>query len=274
MSTIPFVKAQATGNDFLVVDWQSLRKCGFAEGDLPRLARRLCERHYGVGADGVEILNPAGLERAGADAAIRLINSDGSEAEISGNGTRCVAAVLVIDRGAGETLRLATPAGIKTLRVVSRQETAVELDMTMGRPRYRTEELDCELATSSAVQRASLLDVGNPQCALFVADFNFDWRALGREIESLPRFPARTNVSFVRSVDRNTIEVRFWERGAGPTLSSGTGAAGAAAAAILTGRGDSPLRVLTEGGPLELRWEGDVVLRGPAVLVARGEFLV
>ncbi len=115
--------------------------------------------------------------------------------------------------------------------------------------------------------------MGNPQCVVFVNHFGLDWRALGREIETLQEFPNRTNVSFVRVVNEHTIDVRFWERGAGETLSSGTGSTGAAAAAILTGRAKSPVTVTTPAGEMELRWDDQVYLRGPAELVARGEYL-
>ncbi len=107
-----------------------------------------------------------------------------------------------------------------------------------------------------------------------MADFDFDWRAMGAEIERHPHFPNRTNVSFVKPVDAHSIEVRFWERGAGETMSSGTGSTGAAVAAVARGLAQSPLRVLTPAGPLDLRIEGNVFLTGPAVLVARGLFLL
>jgi diaminopimelate epimerase len=121
---------------------------------------------------------------------------------------------------------------------------------------------------------ATILYVGNPQCAVFVDSFNFDWQALGAELESHPHFPNRTNVSFVRVVDRHTIDVRFFERGVGVTLSSGTGSTGAAVAAILRGEVESPVRILTSGTPLDLRWPagGTPQLTGPAEIVAAGEF--
>ena len=119
---------------------------------------------------------------------------------------------------------------------------------------------------------AVLLDVGNPQCALPVADFDLPWRAIGKAIEHDPRFPNRTNVSFVRPVDRHTIEVRFWERGAEETMSSGTGSTGAAMAAVARGLAESPVTVMTPAGPLTVRIADDVWLTGPAELVAEGVF--
>jgi diaminopimelate epimerase len=118
-----------------------------------------------------------------------------------------------------------------------------------------------------------ILNVGNPQCAVVVPDFDFDWRTLGAQLERHPRFPDRTNVSFIRIVDRHTLDVRFFERGAGETMSSGTGSTGAAAAALARGLVDSPVCVLTPAGPLDLSWQGeDILLAGPAEIVARGEF--
>jgi diaminopimelate epimerase len=119
----------------------------------------------------------------------------------------------------------------------------------------------------------TLIWVGNPQCAMPVDDFTFDWRAMGAEIERHPHFPKRTNVSFVRAVDDHTIDVRFWERGAGETMSSGTGSTGAAAMAVARGMAKSPVRVLTPAGPIDLRFEGDILLVGPAEIVAEGMFL-
>jgi diaminopimelate epimerase len=208
---------------------------------------------------------------AHADAAIRLFNSDGSEAEISGNGTRCVAAYL-LDRGRQSPLRIATQAGVKTLRLLERRGNIFQLEMSMGKPSYRREDIGSDFDTGMGRHNVTIVDVGNPQCALFVDDFGFDWRALGRAIESHGRFPNRTNVSFLRVVDPHRIEVRFWERGAGETMSSGTGSTGAVVAAILAGRAESPVTVVTPAGEMKLRWEEEVLLEGPAQLVARGSY--
>jgi len=120
---------------------------------------------------------------------------------------------------------------------------------------------------------ATILNVGNPQCAVFVQSFDLDWRTLGASLERHPRFPNRTNVSFIKVIDDHTLDVRFYERGAGETMSSGTGSTGAAAAAFARGLVTSPVRVLTPAGPLDLRWEDDnILLAGPAEIVASGEF--
>jgi diaminopimelate epimerase len=267
---IPFTKAQAVGNDFLIVEAQDLVSAGVAESGLPEFSQDICDRHCGAGADGVEIIDSP-EDAAKADASIRLFNSDGSEAEISGNGTRCVAAYL-LERGVQSPLRIATKAGIKPLRLIERRGVVFQLEMSMGRPAYRKEPAAFLGKTRLDMGEVTILDVGNPQVALLVENFDFDWRALGRQIETHERFPSRTNVSFIRVLDRHRIDVRFWERGAGETLSSGTGSTGAVVAAIVSGRADSPVTVVTPAGEMKLRWEDEVLLEGPAQLVVRGKY--
>ncbi len=252
--TIPFVKAHGAGNDFLLIE-------ELPEASYPDLARALCDRHRGLGADGLIVFT--GPTR------IRLFNSDGSEAELSGNGTRCAAAWLVDQGRASETLEIETMAGPKRLRLIERHGSRFVFEMSMGQPQYSRETL----AISAGPSPVTILEVGNPQCALLVESLDFDWQALGREIEAHPRFPRRTNVSFSRIVDPHSIEARFWERGAGATLSSGTGSTGAACAAILSGRVESPVGVLTQSGALQVSWQPgqEALLNGPAEIVAVGQ---
>jgi diaminopimelate epimerase len=259
--TIPFVKAHGARNDFLLT-WRE--EVPVKSIDWPAAARAICDRNTGAGADGWIILSPA----SDGDAAIELWNSDGSHSEISGNGTRCAAALLIESGKGGEEISISTGAGIKHLKLMERRGLYFQFEMNMGRARI--EELHSTIVPG---RDAVILNVGNPQCAVFVADFDFDWRKLGAELERHPRFPNRTNVSFVRVMDRHTLEVRFFERGAGETMSSGTGSTGAAAAAIAREMVDGAVRVLTPAGPLELRWQGqDILLAGPAEIVARGSF--
>jgi len=269
MISLPFTKVGAVGNDFLIVAWDDVQALDLTEDALGPLARQLCDRHEGVGADGVEYV----FESDDADAHIRLFNSDGSEAEISGNGTRCVAAWLLDGRGDCEVIKLSTAVGVKSLKVLECASPRFLLDMGMGVPHYEEADLKRTIQLKDGPKQATVLNVGNPQCVLFVNHFGVDWRGWGREIETLPEFPDRTNVSFVRIVDEHTIDVRFWERGVGETLSSGTGSTGAAAAAILTDRVQSPVRVQTPAGEMDLRWDDDLYLRGPARLITRGEYL-
>jgi diaminopimelate epimerase len=260
---IPFTKAHGARNDFLLT-WRSDAP---ATGH-PAIARAICDRHTGVGADGWMLVDPP---RAGeADGAIELFNSDGSAPEISGNGTRCAAALLIHHGHAADTVRIRTGAGIKTLRLLKRAGLEFEFEMDMGRVAVLSEHF--ALPLSNGPRDVTLIDAGNPQCAVPVDNFEFDWRAMGAEIERHPHFPNRTNVSFVKPADAHSVDVRFWERGAGETMSSGTGSTGAAVAAVARGMAQSPLRVLTPAGPLDVRIEDHVFLRGPAVLLAEGVF--
>ena len=262
---IPFTKAHGAQNDFLLT-WRER----VPAIDLASTARAICHRHAGVGADGWILVEPG---RGGEHGAIELYNSDGSTAEISGNGTRCAAAFLIDAGLASDHVAIRTGAGVKSLVLIERRDKYFRFEMNMGRPYYVERELGFRLKLSAGEREVTILNVGNPQCAVFVRDFDFDWRQAGREIESHPHFPQRTNVSFVRVVDPHTIDVRFYERGAGETMSSGTGSTGAAAAAILRGLARSPVHVLTPAGPLELSdKEGEYYLQGPAEIIAAGEF--
>jgi diaminopimelate epimerase len=262
---IPFTKAHGAHNDFLLT-WRAEAP----EGDLPAMARAICERHTGVGADGWILVDPP--VDAEAEGAIQLLNSDGSAAEISGNGTRCAAALLVRGGFAPAVVRIRTGAGIKTLRLLARRDLHFEFEMNMGRPRIDAERFSLPL--SSGPRDVTLVWVGNPQCAVPVESFDFDWRAMGAEIERHPQFPDRTNVSFIRGDGAHTVEARFYERGAGETMSSGTGSTGAAVAAVLRGVASSPVRVQTPAGPLEVVVEDEVRLTGPAEITAEGVFLL
>jgi diaminopimelate epimerase len=271
---IRFTKAHGAKNDFLLT-WR-----GDVPGDVsdevhidyPAIARAICNRYTGIGADGWMLVDPPA--DAEAEGAIELYNSDGSAPEISGNGTRCAAAFLIWKGFAPSRVRIRTGAGVKTLRMLNRSHLKFEFEMNMGRSRVL--ETRFQLPLTSGSRDVTLVDVGNPQCAVPAPDFDFDWRAIGAEIESHPHFPKRTNVSFVKSVDANSIDVRFYERGAGETMSSGTGSTGAAVAAVARGIARSPVRVLTPAGPLHIRLddgpEGEVFLTGPAEIVGEGEF--
>ena len=256
---IPFTKLHGAKNDFLITPAAEVPIT-----DLQELAIAICNRYTGVGADGWMILDAT--EGPGYDATIRLFNSDGSEPELSGNGTRCAALLLARD-GAMSTIRIRTGAGIKELRVVSAQG-AREFQFEMNMGAIRVVQLHEDVQGFDAV----IVDAGNPQCAIPVDDFDFDWRMAGAAIESDTRFPNRTNVSFIRGVDQHSIEVRFWERGAGETNSSGTGSTGAAVAAAARGLVTSPVTVWTPAGPLYLRLGENAFLTGPAEYVADGYF--
>lgn len=223
-----------------------------------------------MGADGWLLVKPPA--DADADGEILLYNSDGSIPEISGNGTRCAAAFLIRHGYAAGLVRIRTGAGIKTLRLLKRASRWFDFEMNMGKPEVVDKEFSLQLA--SRPWDVTILQVGNPQCAVPVADFDFDWRSTGAEIEAHPYFPNRTNVSFFKQAGPHAIDARFYERGAGETMSSGTGSTGAAVAAMVRGMVSSPVTVLTPAGEIHIRWDGDAYLTGPAEIVAVGEFFM
>jgi diaminopimelate epimerase len=264
---IPFTKAHGARNDFLLT-WRDQLPAGLC--DMAGAAVAICDRYTGVGADGWLLLARGADGRE--DAWIELWNSDGSRSEISGNGTRCAAALLVESNAAQQEVRIGTGAGLKHLRLLARDGRHFTFEMDMGVASIE------ELHAVIEGRDCTILNVGNPQCVFFVDNFDFEWQALGARVERHPRFPNRTNVSFVRVVDGHTVashtlDVRFFERGAGETMSSGTGSTGAAAAAVARGLVEPPARVLTPAGPLELRWENQsIFLAGPAELIGTGQF--
>lgn len=263
---VPFWKAHGAGNDFL---FTFADQCALPEDRLAEFAVAICERATGVGADGWYLVDRPGPD--GTDARLRLYNSDGSRAELSGNGTRCAAAILVETGLAVDPIRVATGAGTVELRLRGRTGNDYQFETEMAGPRFP--EGEAPLIVGS--QRGIVVNVGNPQFAIEVTTLDFDWQTPGREIEGHRHFPARTNVSFYRKLSDNTIEARFYERGAGPTRSSGTGSVGAAIAAIRTGSVQTPVEVVTEGGRLQVDWTlgGSVRLTGPAVPIAEGMFI-
>jgi len=265
--TIPYLKAHGAKNDFLLTLADSS-----PVDPQPEIARAICDRHTGIGADGWLLVSAGDGD---ADGEIRLFNADGSLAEISGNGTRCAAAFLIYREIVKTSeVRIRTGAGVKHLRLLERQGWHFNFEMNMGAAEIRAERFALPLA--GGARDVTLVWVGNPQCAMPVENFDFDWRGIGAEIEAHSQFPNRTNVSFFRALDEHTLEVRFYERGAGETMSSGTGSMGAAAAAMARGMVKSPVLVRTPAGPLELRWSTgltrDIFLVGPAEIVAEGAF--
>lgn len=257
---VPFLKAAACGNDFLLIEGLH------APADLAAFSQRICDRHRGVGADGVEWLFPDNE----ADIRARLFNADGSEAEISGNGTRCVAAWLAAERGL-ESARIRTGAGIRECKLTGRDATRFEFEVNLGEPQPG-EELSIKLAFGEV--RGIPVSVGNPHFVVFVDEFRPGWQAEAAEMGRHHDFKYSINVELVRVTGRREIEARFFERGVGETLSSGTGSCASAVAAIASGRAESPLKVITPGGVQSVRWDREVFLRGPAELLCRGEFFV
>ena len=258
---IPFVKASACGNDFLLID------ASVAPEDVAGFTRRICDRHDGVGADGVEWMSP----HFSADMEIRLINADGSPGEISGNGTRCVAAYVCATQGK-ERISILTGAGVKVCNLTSRGDAEYEFEAEMGKG---TVDPELTLTIHSGDVRGVPVSMGNPHFVIFVPEFARNWQAQAAEIQKLPHFPEGVNVEHVVADSKFDLRARFFERGAGETRSSGTGSCACALAALSTGRADSPVKVHAPGGPQTVRRVGEnVFLRGPAHLVCRGEFFV
>lgn len=263
MLKVPFTKLHGDENDFILT-WLA----DAPDADLPELARRICARTTGIGADGWMLVEtaPDGLRT-------RLFNSDGTEPEISGNGTRCAAAFgLYTGAVKSSDFHITTAAGSKQLRLISRRSLRFQFEMDMGGP--RVQELSTTMELAGQHFDATILDVGNPQCAVFVDAIPSGWRVAAAEAEAHPRFPKRSNVSFVRVLNRNAIEAVFYERGAGETRSSGTGSTGAGVAAILRKMVDSPLEIHTPAGILNLRWDESVYLTGPAEIIGEGSFFL
>jgi diaminopimelate epimerase len=260
MMVVPFTKTVACGNDFLLIDGMH------APDDLAGFTRRICDRHSGIGADGVEWLFPA----TDADVRARLLNADGSEAEISGNGTRCVAAWWAAEHGK-EKIVVRTGAGIKSCTLLSRRDSEFEFETDMGEPQVG-DEFPIKLAFREV--RGIPVSMGNPHFVLFAEEFAPGWQAEAAEIGKHHDFKYGINVELVRLINQNQIEVRFFERGVGETSSSGTGSCAAAVASIFARKAASPVVVRAAGGEQIVRWNGTVFLRGPACLVGRGEFFV
>jgi len=270
---IPFVKAHACGNDFLIVVAKSVEGA-----DQRKLAIRLCARHTGLGADGVEFLEWTG-ERAGR---LRLFNIDGSIAEISGNGTRCVAAWMAHQKqaGPGDVFMIDTDAGARECRIIEVRGHCFEIAAAMGVPIVSPRAV--VLASGRTIE-GSVVSMGNPHFVIFVEDKSFAvsgmaWESIGREICFHFDFPQQTNVEFVRVAGPEEIEIRVFERGVGPTTSSGTGTCASAAASIALRGLSGDLLVRARGGTQLVAWSGpsqsnpaEMTLTGPAELIAAGE---
>jgi diaminopimelate epimerase len=257
---IPFTKASACGNDFLIVDGT------LVPDQLKEITLRICDRHNGVGADGVEWLFPD----RDTDVEARLMNADGSDAEISGNGTRCVAAYLCAE-SRKEAVRIRTGAGIKTCTLIARSGNVAEFETAMGVP---VVEKETAIATSFGEVKGIQVSMGNPHFVVFVSEFWPDWKRRAAELQSNSMFKQGVNIELVCVQDKSNIEVLFFERGVGETQSSGTGSCAAAVASITSGRTESPVAVRAPGGRQTVRFEQKVFLRGPAQLICEGRFFV
>jgi len=262
---IEFVKMHGTGNDFVVVDCVKKK---YDLGDLGSLSKKLCDRHFGIGGDGLILVEKS--EKA--DFRMRMFNPDGSEAEMCGNGIRCLAKYVkdskLADKG---KLTLETLAGLKEIEVL---EDWVKVDM--GEPELLGErELSLEKHGNF---KMTIVSMGNPHAVLFVGSLDaFPVGDLGPRIEKHNLFPKRTNVEFVQVVDRTHLRVVVWERGAGLTLACGTGACASLVASVTNDKTDRSVEVHLPGGTLKVEWDekdNHVYMAGPAAEVFKGKIEV
>jgi len=266
---IPFVKAHACGNDFLILD-ETIAGRAHAE-----LARRLCARNTSIGADGIEFIE----RRTNGEFFLRLFNADGSEAELSGNGTRCVAAWLAHSEGL-QQVALGTHGGVRSCRVISVEGGQYLIESGMGVPRVMPRTI---VVDGVGQVEGAMVNVGNPHFVIFVGERHEDWdfsvhgmgwQELGAKISTSPLFTHGTNVEFVKVLSADEIAFRIYERGCGPTTSSGTGTCASAAAAMTLGGAARKLTAIAEGGGQGVVWPdaaSQMMLTGPAEIVCQGE---
>ena len=274
---LAFTKWQGCGNDFVLVD-------GRASG-LPRdaagLSRRVCDRHYGIGADGLIFVLPSDK----ADFCMRIFNADGSEAEMCGNGIRCFARLVYEERMTErESFTVETGAGILTPRIVRENGKIIGVKVNMGEPVLEAEKIPVagfgndrviseEIEVLGKRYRATCVSMGNPHCVVFVGDVDdVAMETVGPAFERHAWFPRRTNTEFVVVRDREHLRMRVWERGAAVTLACGTGACASLVAAVLNGRAERKAEVELDGGRLTIEWAEDnrIYMTGPAEKVFSG----
>ncbi|MBQ1417066.1 MAG: diaminopimelate epimerase [Selenomonas sp.] len=272
-----FTKWQGCGNDFVLFDCRQ-----DVPADYAKLAQQVCDRHYGVGADGILVVLPSDC----ADFRMRIFNTDGSEAEMCGNGIRCFARY-IYDFGLTDKtcFTVETGAGVLVPEIIleNGQVTGVKVDM--GEPHLLGEEIpvtgfdgqrviDEPLTVDGKTYRMTAVSMGNPHCVIFVDDAeNFPIYELGRQFESHALFPKKTNTEFVEVKDRRHVRMRVWERGAAVTLACGTGSCATVVAGILNDKLDREAEVQLDGGRLIVKWaeNNHVFMTGPAELVFSGK---
>jgi len=284
-----FSKLQATGNDFILVDART------AEVEWSKLARAICDRHFGVGADGLILAQDSTI----ADLKMRIFNSDGSEAEVSGNGLRCfikyaiekgmVGKMSSQARQSNRSLTIETLSGVRKVMAYMSGNKVTRVEVNMGLPRFQPEQipvkvkvdiipiLDYPSMIDEKKLNLSLLSMGNPHAVSFLSQSiaDFPLAEMGPKVERHPMFPQRTNFEVARVLNRGKIEARVWERGVGETLACGSGACAIAVVAQLLNHVDEQVDIMLTGGILTVSWDrvGEVLLSGPVEEVFTGEWL-
>jgi len=284
-----FSKLQATGNDFILVDARAME-----DKDWTELSRAMCDRHFGIGADGLMLVCNSDI----ADLKMRLFNSDGSEAEVSGNGLRCFAKFAIErclsqDRSTGRQprnhlLSVETLSGIRTVTAYTSGNRVVSAEVNMGSPRFLPEQIPVKVKSETVPissyrlvidgqeLNVSILSMGNPHAVCFVSQpvADFPLANIGPKVENHSIFPQRTNFEVARILNKRKIEARVWERGVGETLACGSGACAVAVAGQLLARVGKKVDIILPGGTVTVFWHGagDVLLNGPVGEVFTGEW--
>lgn len=278
-----FFKFHSLGNDFIILDESETKGLS----DMGTFAWKVCDRHTGVGSDGLLLISVK--DKSKGRVKFRIFNADGTEAEISGNGLRCAAACLYHqEKIDSPQILFLTTAGERECKLIERKDNLFLLRIEMGIPHLNSADIpfddgtsyekiiDYPLSINQKIYPVTVLSIGNPHCSVFVDRFpsRIEWHQIGREIESHPFFPNRTNIEFIRVLSKGEIEVLFWERGVGETLSSGSGACAAAVASILKNLTDKRVKVRTSMGQLTVEWKKKKVYQtGPAEIVFAGDYL-
>ena len=277
-----FTKFHTLGNDFLIIDEHKAK--GIAE--FGSIARQICDRHTGVGADGLLLISIKNKDKGLAN--FRIFNADGTEPELSGNGLRCATAYLHhYNKIESPRILFHTIVGDRECELIEKDSHQFKIKIEMGSPRLSSHDIpfydgsvlekiiDYPLSIHKKVYPVTVVSIGNPHCAVFFDRFpaRIEWHQIGREIELHPFFLKRTNVEFIRVWNRHEIEVLFWERGVGETLSSGSGSCAAAVASILKNLTDKKVNVRTSMGSLLVEWEEEKVYQtGPSEFVFEGSY--
>jgi diaminopimelate epimerase len=279
-----FIKFHGFGNDYIVIESDQISSFP----DLGAFARSICNRHFGAGSDGIAVVS-RGTDSS-ADFHVRIFNPDGSEAGLSGNGTRCAAAYLYYQKlWSDEELRLSTRSGVKLYKLRDEEKGKYVFESELGKPKFDSASIpldtevpmdrvvDYPLEVGNETLPITALQMGNPNTCIFVEDFDaIDWRHIGKAIENHPQFPDRTNVTFIRVLSRDGIELRIWERGVGETTASGTCSCAAAVASMINGMTDRLVTAFMPGGTARIKWrdDGEVVITGTAEVVYSGDWRI
>ena len=276
---IEFTKMQGCGNDYVYIDGSTQK---IPQEEKPDFVRKMSDRHFGIGGDGVIFINPS----QEADFEMEMYNADGSHAQMCGNGIRCVAK-FVYDRHLTDQteITVVSAGSVKRLKLYVADGHVERVRVNMGRPILKAAEipvlsdeeqvLDWPVFVADRQWRMSCVSMGNPHAVVLAEDVaSLPLTEIGPKFENHPMFPERVNTEFIRVIDRSTLELRVWERGSGETLACGTGCCAAVAACVLNGLTERSVAVRVLGGELQIEWDentGEIFMTGPAETVFEGQ---